>query len=85
MFFETFGVNPMAICVFAVLFANLISNVGFITSAGKWMSLKGYLYAEVLSPWFGPTLGSLVFALMFIGFCWLVALPLYKKKIYIKI
>ena len=85
MFFETFGVNPMAIFVFAGLFANLISNIGFMTSAGKWMSLKGYLYAEVLSPWFGPILGSLVFALMFIGFCWLVALPLYKKKIYIKI
>ncbi len=85
MFFETFGVNPMAIFVFAGLFANLISNVGFVTSAGKWMSLKGYLYAEVLSPMFGATLGSLVFALMFIAFCWIVALPLYKKKIYIKI
>ncbi len=85
MFFEAFGVNPMAIFVFAGLFANLISNIGFTTSAGKWMSLKGYLYAEILSPAFGPTLGSLVFALMFICFCWLVALPLYKKKIYIKI
>ena len=85
MFFETFGVNPMAIFVFAGLFANLISNIGFMTSAGKWMSLKGYLYAEVLSPWFGPTLGSLVFALMFICVCWAVAYPLYRKKIYIKI
>jgi predicted acyltransferase len=85
MFFETFGVNPMAIFVFAGLFANLISNVGFTTSAGKWMSLKGYLYAEVLSPWFGSTLGSLVFALMFICVCWAVAYPLYRKKIYIKI
>ena len=63
----------------------LISNIGFVTEAGKWISLKGYLYADVLSPFFGPTLGSLVFALMFICFCWLVALPLYKKKIYIKI
>ncbi len=84
-FFETFGVNPMAIFVFAGLFANLISNIGFTTAAGKWVSLKGYLYADILSSFFGPTLGSLVFALMFIGFCWLVALPLYLKKIYIKI
>lgn len=85
MFFETFGVNPMAIFVFAGLFANLISNIGFTTASGKWVSLKGYLYADVLSPMFGPTFGSLVFALMFICFCWLVALPLYRKKIYIKI
>ena len=84
-FFETFGVNPMAIFVFAGLFANLISNIGFTTAAGKWVSLKGYLYAYVLSPMFGPMLGSLVFALMFICFCWIVALPLYIKKIYIKI
>ena len=84
-FFETFGVNPMAIFVFAGLFANLISNIGFTTAAGKWVSLKGYLYADVLSPMFGPMLGSLVFALMFICFCWIVALPLYIKKIYIKI
>ena len=84
-FFETFGVNPMAIFVFAGLFANLISNIGFTTAAGKWVSLKGYLYADILSPIFGATLGSLIFALMFIGFCWLVALPLYLKKIYIKI
>ena len=84
-FFETFGVNPMAIFVFAGLFANLISNIGFTTAAGKWVSLKGYLYADVLSPMFGDTLGSLVFALMFICFCWLMALPLYLKKIYIKI
>ncbi len=84
-FFETFGVNPMAIFVFAGLFANLISNIGFTTEAGKWISLKGYLYADILSPLFGATLGSLVFALMFIFFCWIVALPLYLKKIYIKI
>jgi predicted acyltransferase len=75
----------MAIFVLAGLFANLISNIGFTTSAGKWVSIKGYLYADILSPIFGATLGSLIFALMFIGFCWLVALPLYKKKIYIKI
>ena len=85
MFFETFGVNPMAIFVFAGLFANLISNIGFTTASGKWVSLKGYLYADVLSPLFGATFGSLVFALMFICFCWLVAYPLYRKKIYIKI
>lgn len=85
MFFETFGVNPMAIFVFAGLFANLISNIGFTTFEGKWVSIKGFIYADILSPLFGPTLGSLVFALMFIGFCWLVALPLYKKRIYIKI
>ena len=84
-FFETFGVNPMAIFVFAGLFANLISNIGFTTEAGKWISLKGYLYTDILSPLFGATLGSLVFALMFIFFCWIVALPLYLKKIYIKI
>ena len=84
-FFETFGVNPMAIFVFAGISANLISNIGFTTAAGKWVSLKGYIYADLLVPTFGATFGSLIFALLFICFCWVVAYPLYRKKIYIKI
>ena len=84
-FFETFGVNPMAIFVFAGISANLISNIGFTTAVGKWFSLKGYIYADLLVPTFGATFGSLIFALLFICFCWVVAYPLYRKKIYIKI
>ena len=84
-FFETFGVNPMAIFVFAGISANLISNIGFTTAAGKWVSLKGYIYADLLVPTFGATFGSLIFALLFICFCWVVAYPLYRNKIYIKI
>ena len=49
------------------------------------ISLHGALYQLGLEPLFGPTLGSLVYALLFVGVNWLIGYPLYKHKIYIKI
>lgn len=84
VFFESFGINPMAIFVLAGIISNLISNIGF-TYAGSWTSIKGFIYNSLLVPVFGNLFGSLVFALLFIVLCWSIAHILYKKKIYIKI
>lgn len=85
LFFESFGVNPMAIFVMAGVISNLISNIGFTLSDGTYTSIKGYLYNQVNVPLFGEYLGSLIFALSFIAVCWSIAHILYRKKIYIKI
>jgi len=47
---------------------------------GEWTSLKGFIYAEWLSPVFGDYLGSLVFALCFVIVNWFIGHILYKKK-----
>lgn len=84
-FFEAFGVNPMAIFVLGGIMSNLVSNIGITLNDGSWISFKGLIYNHINVPIFGDKLGSLVFALGFILVCYLIALPLYKKKIYIKI
>lgn len=84
-FFEAFGVNPMAIFVLGGIMSNLVSNIGITLNNGTWISIKGLIYNHINVPIFGDKLGSLVFALGFILVCYLIALPLYKKKIYIKI
>lgn len=84
VFFESFGVNPMFIYVVAAFLSILLGNIGFM-NMGEWTSLKGFIYAEWLSPVFGNYLGSLVFALCFVIINWFIGHILYKKKIYIKL
>ncbi len=81
-FFEVFGINPLFMyCLGAVL--------GIII--GSWKvgetTLKGLLYDDFFTPLCGgdATLASLLFALSFVILNWLIGLPLYKNKIYIKI
>lgn len=82
-FFQAFGVNPLAIYVFAGIFASLIDFIP-INYQDNVIELKGVGY-DVLSSCFNPYFASLLFALMFIGICWGIAYILFKKKIYIKL
>ena len=84
VFFESFGVNPMFIYVVAGILSILLGNIGF-TYYAEWISLKGFVYTQWLSPVFGDYLGSLLFALSFVTINWFIGHILYKKKIYIKL
>ena len=84
VFFESFGVNPMFIYVVAGVISILLANISF-TYYGEWLSTKGFIYSQWLTPVFGDYLGSLVFALLFITLNWFIGHILYKKKIYIKL
>ncbi len=84
VFFESFGVNPMAIFVMAGIFSNLLGNFGF-ARGDRYVTLKGFIYGDLLEPLFGPYFGSLVFALLFIVLCWSIGHILYRRKIYIKL
>jgi predicted acyltransferase len=84
VFFESFGVNPLFIYVAAGVFSVILGST-FITYDGNAISLKGFIYSICLQPYLGNYFGSLIFALLFVGFNWVIGNILYKKKIYIKI
>ena len=84
LFFESFGINPLFLYVTASILAILLGAI-HIRHGTESISLHGALYQLGLEPLFGPTLGSLVYALLFVGVNWLIGYPLYKHKIYIKI
>ncbi|NDW10366.1 DUF5009 domain-containing protein [Dysgonomonas sp. 520] len=84
VFFESFGVNPLFIYVAAGVFAILLMNITF-TYDTQLITLKGFIYTICLQPLFGDYFGSLVYALLFVGFNWMIGNILYKKQIYIKI
>ncbi|MGL4293122.1 MAG: acyltransferase family protein [Bacteroidales bacterium] len=83
-FFESFGINPLFMYVWAALVSILLGNIRFVND-GKIISLKGFIYNELLLPWLSGYQASLVYALMFVGFIWLFGYQLYKRHIYIKI
>jgi len=83
-FFEAFGVNPLSMYVLgwiaAVGMSAITLNIG-----DKSIALKSIIYNNLLQPAFGSYFGSLIYALLFIGFIWIFAYILYRKRIYIKL
>lgn len=81
VFFESFGVNPLFIYVFAYLLATLLDGI----RVTKELSIKEWIYSGMLSIELNPYFTSTAYAVLFIIFCWSVVHVLYRKKIYIKI
>ena len=74
-FFKVFGTNAIVSYALAGLFSPLIRTWG----------VKKFLYGQVLEPVFGPYGGSLAYALIYVGFIFLLTLPLYRKKVFIRL
>lgn len=83
-FFESFGVNPLFIYVFAAVLAILFGGITFDIN-GTTMNTRGFLYNICLDSWLGNYFASLVYAVLFVCLNWAVGYRLYQKKIYIKI
>jgi predicted acyltransferase len=79
-FFTVFGKNP--------LFIYLLSEVGatilYIIQVGAGVSLYSWLYQNIYRH-AGLYLGSLLFAISWMLFCWLIGFFLDKKKIYVRV
>lgn len=78
------GTNAIAVYVGSSLMNKLMSLIK-VSAEGKVLSLKDYIYNHLLLPWAGALNGSLVFPLLLI-ILWIgIMVPLYRKKIIIKI
>lgn len=83
--FVIFGVNPIAVYVVATLVARLLDLYWVMDADGISRTLKTDLYERLFASWAGPTNGSLLFALTYVG-VWLVPMTLlYRHRIFIKI
>ncbi len=82
--FLVLGTNAIAAYASASLTAKFLDRIK-VSSAGQTVSAKEYFFSHTFVPWAGPKIGSLLFALLFVGVWILLVLPLYRKKIFIKI
>ncbi len=84
VFFESFGANPLFVYVLSTVIAISLANIRF-EFLGEQYSVWSFWYKVCLQPWLGDKGGSLLCALSLVGLMWLIAHPLYRKHIYIKI
>jgi predicted acyltransferase len=79
-FFVVFGRNTL----FIYLLSEILSSIFWLTHVGQ-LAVFDWIYVFGFQSWAGNKNGSLLFALSFMLFCWLVAYAMDKKKIYIKL
>lgn len=79
-FFEVFGKNPLFIYLLSEVVAILLYTIMVTpdTSLFSWIYQNGFRFA-------GEYLGSLLFALSFMLFCWSVGYWMDRKKVYVKV
>jgi predicted acyltransferase len=77
-----FGTNAIAAYVLSELMAACLGHVrvGAHSNVLRWTAE----HIAALMPSY-PALGSLAYSLLYVLVCWLIVLPLYRKKIFIKI
>jgi predicted acyltransferase len=77
-----FGTNAITAYVISEVMADCLDNVrvGPHSNVLRWTAAH---IAAVMPGW--PALGSLAYSLLYVLVCWLLVLPLYRKKIFIKI
>jgi predicted acyltransferase len=80
-----FGMNAIAAYVLAGLVARLLYLIKITVADGSTMTLKSWINETLFASWLGGQNASLAYAITFIIVIWLCMLPLYRKKIFIKI
>jgi predicted acyltransferase len=76
-----FGTNAITAYVISEVMAACLSNV----HVGPHLNVLSWTYHQIASVVTWPPLGSLAYSLFYVLVCWLIVLPLYRKKIFIKI
>ena len=83
-FFVVFGVNAIAAYVLSELLAATLPNIP-IHTATRTTSLQGWIYHGLFTPLASSINASLLFAIAYVLFCWVVMWLLYRKRIFLKI
>ena len=90
-FFDVFGKNPLFIFVLSGMLPRLLGLLRIKAGSNEageqlYTTPLGWFYSEVCSRVPGPPeVGSLCYALAFMGFCWAICYVLDRKGIYIKV
>ena len=78
--FVVFGANAIGFYMFSAVLARLLIMIPM-----QETSVQGWLFSFIYQPVFGNYSGSLMFAISFCLFCYLVMHWLYKKQIFFKV
>ena len=80
-----FGANSITAYVFADLLAITLNRFQTRGLDGSQVSWAQFLYEGFCASWLNPANASLLYALVFVGVCWLAMAVLYRQRIFLKI
>ncbi len=80
-----YGMNALALFVLAGLLGRLLSLIKWIGADGKGVTLKMFIYQGAFVPLASPVNASLLYAVAFVLFLFVIAWVLWRKKWFLKI
>lgn len=81
---KVFGSNAIFTYAFAELLSTVLDIIPVGTN-GQVLTLKDWIYTRVFCPIVNPSLGSLLYSLCYVLVCFVPAVLLYRKRIFLKI
>ncbi len=82
--FLVFGSNAITAFVLSTLLSIASSDLR-VTDGDRDRSIHGYIYVHWFKSIAHPNNGSLFFAIFFVAVCYLILLPLYVRRVFIKL
>jgi predicted acyltransferase len=83
--FVIYGVNPTIAFVGSGIMARLLSSLLKVNYGGKPTSLQTVSYKMTFEPWFTPEFASMLWALSFVMFWFVILAVLWKRNIILKV
>lgn len=83
--FAVFGVNPILAFVGSGLMARLIYSIIKVPYQGKSVALQAAIYRSLFEPFFSPKNASLLFAIAFVLFWYVILDVFYRRKWILKV
>src|ERR1700677_343669 len=81
---KAFGSNALFSYAFSELLSSALEHI-HVGQNGHTVDLKELIYTRIFSPIVSPGFGSLLYSLCFVLACFVPALPLFRKRIFIKV
>jgi predicted acyltransferase len=80
-----FGKNAIAAYFFAEALSATLDSIHIHTANFGRLNLQEYLYLQLCAPLLNPANASLLYAIAYVGVCWLAMALLYRKGLFLKI
>ncbi|MBN1900194.1 DUF5009 domain-containing protein [Candidatus Sumerlaeota bacterium] len=83
--FLAYGTNAIFLYVASGIMGRLMGIIKFQIAEDKTINLKSLIYENLFASWMSPKNASLFYAIFYVFVWFLLLLPLYRKKIFIKV
>ncbi len=83
--FVVFGTNAILVFFAAHLTSKMMGRLRWELADGTTTSLYSWIYRNLFASWAGPLNGSLAFAITYVLLWLVILIPLYRKRIFLKI